>query len=272
MINSSGSIAVLDSGIGGLTAFKVLRALLPGEDLIYLGDTGRIPYGTRSRDTIARYTRGNLRFLAQFKVKALLVACNTISATVLPEVCAGLPFPVQGLVDETAGRAAQITRNNRIGVIATPATIRSGAYEYALAGVAPDARVCAQPCSLLVPIVENGRFRPGDVVTETLVAEYLAPVKDFGADTLVMGCTHYPLLRPIIAQYMGEGVALVDSGAVGAETFAARLGDEGLLNGNREGGSEVFYVSDSTESFRSLASLFLERELAAERVVQVEIE
>ena len=196
-------IGVFDSGLGGLTAVRELAAQMPNETLIYFGDTGRVPYGGRSRDTIIRYARQDVAFLRTFDLKAVVVACGTVSATALPQLQAEQDIPVFGVVEPTARQAAEETRNQKIGLIATRATIRTGAYERAIARLDPAAAVYPLACPLFVPLVENGRTQPGDVVIETVAAEYLAPLKEAGVDTLVLGCTHYPLLREVIGGFMG---------------------------------------------------------------------
>ena len=206
-------IGVFDSGMGGLTAVRELAALLPHEQLIYFGDTGRVPYGGRSRNTIIRYARQDVAFLRSFDLKAIVVACGTVSTTALPILQAEAEgFPIFGVVESTARQAADATRNGKIGLIATRASIRTGAYQAVITRLRPEAQVSALACPLFVPLVENGRTQPGDVVIETVAAEYLAPLKAEGVDTLVLGCTHYPLLKEVIRNFMGADVTLIDSG------------------------------------------------------------
>ncbi len=249
-------IGVFDSGLGGLTALRELRRLLPGEEFVYFGDTGRVPYGGRGRDTILRYARQDVAFLRLFGPKAVVVACNTVSANALTELKAENDLPVFGVVEPAAAAAAAATRNGRVGLIGTAASIRSGAYERELKRLDPAVKVWAQACPLFVPLVENGRFLPGDQVARLVAEEYLAPIKAAGVDTLVLGCTHYPLLRETIGQIMGEQVTLIDSGASCAAHAARRLEEAGLL-ADREKGLCRYYVSDSTEDFARLAGIFL---------------
>lgn len=249
-------IGVFDSGLGGLTSLRELRKILPGEDFIYFGDTGRVPYGSRGRDTILRYARQDVNFLRSFSPKAIVVACGTVSANALFELRAESDLPVFGVIAPAAARAARVTRNGKIGIIATAASIRSGAYERELSAIRPDLEICPVACPLFVPLVENGRFRPGDRVAELVAEEYLEPLRAKGVDTLVLGCTHYPLLADVIARTMGEDVTLVDSGAACADHAAIRLGEAGLLNENGSGSCRYF-VSDSTQDFARLASIFL---------------
>lgn len=263
------SIGVFDSGLGGLTAVRELCRLLPEEDIVYFGDTGRVPYGSRSRETIIKYARQDVAFLRQFDLKAIVIACGTVSTTALDLLAAENPIPVLGVVEPAARAAAEATRSGRIGLIGTQASIRSGAYERHIAACSPRAQVIAQPCPLFVPLVENGRIRPGDVVIETVAAEYLSPLKRAGVDTLVLGCTHYPLLEPVIANYMGPEVRLVSAGAEGARAAALRL-EEGDALAGRAAGRCHFFVSDRVDDFSRLASLFLQRDVT-EDVEQVDI-
>ncbi len=250
-------IGVFDSGLGGLTALKPLQKLLPNEDIVYFGDTGRIPYGSRSAETIAKYALGDIRFLKSCGVKAILVACGTASS-VLPTL-GKFDLPVLGVVEPAAEAAVARTKNGRIGIIGTAATVRSGAYEKAIAG---RAETKAVGCPLFVPLVENGRVRRGDVVIETVAREYLEPFKAFGCDTLILGCTHYPLLREIIAAEL-NGVELIDPGAEAAAKMAALVEREGLSS--EVGSGEVeYHLSDDPAGFARLASLFLGHEVEAD--------
>lgn len=250
-------IGVFDSGLGGLTTVRELCRLLPGEDIVYFGDTGRVPYGSRSKETIIRYARQDVTFLRTFDLKLIVIACGTVSTTALDILANENPIPVLGVVAPAAAAAAEATQNGRIGLIGTQASIRSGAYEALIRKADPAAQVTAQPCPLFVPLVENGRFRPGDIVIETVAGEYLAPLKEAGVDTLVLGCTHYPLLQDVIAAQMGPQVRLVNAGAEGARAAAARLTAGGALSGKTEGGSCRYFVSDRQEDFSRLASIFL---------------
>ena len=254
-------IGVFDSGLGGLTALRELSRLLPREELIYFGDTGRVPYGSRSRETIIKYARQDVAFLRSFQPKAIVIACGTVSTTALEVLRQENDIPVFGVVEPAAHAAAAATRSGRIGLIGTQATIRSGAYERTITPLRPDARFTAQACPLFVPLVENGRFQPGDLVAETVAAEYLAPVKEARVDTLVLGCTHYPLLAQVIGAFMGPEVALVDAGAEGARALARTLADRDALAEEGRPGVCRYYVSDSTEGFAQLASTFLGRDV-----------
>ena len=254
-------IGVFDSGLGGLTAVKALRRLLPGEDLIYFGDTARVPYGGRSRETLLKYARQDIAFLRSFDLKAVLIACGTVTSTSLDTLRKENDLPVLGVVEPSCREALAVTKNKKIGMIATLASARSGAYERTLKGLDADVQVVSQPCPLFVPLVENGRFRQGDVVIETVAREYLTPLIEAGVDTLILGCTHYPLLKDIIGEICGPGVTLIDSGAASARALRQQLAAEGQLT-DRQQGETRFYVSDRPEDFEKLAAVFLEEPLS----------
>jgi len=217
-------IGVFDSGIGGLTVVAALRQKLPAEPIVYLGDTARVPYGNKSPETVLRYTRRNLAFLRGRGVKAVVVACNTASALALPRLERELP--TWGVIGPGARRAAAAARR-RVGVIATASTVRSDAYRQALAELRPDLEVISRPCPLFVPLVEEGWH--DDPVTEEVARRYLEPLLAAGIDTLVLGCTHYPLLAPLLARIAGPDVTLVDSAESVAAEVAAGLAEQGLL-------------------------------------------
>jgi glutamate racemase len=265
------AIGVFDSGMGGLTTVREMAKQMPGESVVYFGDTGRVPYGGRSRDTILRYARQDVAFLRTFDLKAIVIACGTVSSTALAELSAEQDIPVFGVVGPTAIRAAQATRNNRIGIIATGATVRTGAYERLIRHANPMAETFSQACPLFVPLVENGRTRPGDIVIETIVADYLTPMRDKGVDTLVLGCTHYPLLTEVIQNFMGPEVTLLDSGAEVVRQVRERLHASGQEADAARRGNCRWFVSDTTDSFIELASRFLGRSVT-EPVSQVAIE
>ncbi len=263
-------IGVFDSGLGGLTAVRELARLMPEEDLVYFGDTGRVPYGSRSRDILIKYARQDVAFLRSFRPKAIVVACGTVSTTALEVLQQENDIPIFGVVEPAAHAAAGQTSNGRVGLIGTNATIRSRAYERALAHLSPHTQMTARACPLLVPLVENGRFQMGDQVAEQIVAEYLAPIRAKGVDTLILGCTHYPLLRDVVGHYMGHGVTLVDVGAQCARWVAGQLERDGLRAPSGKEGSHRYFVSDSTEDFAALASIFLEEDVSA-GVEQIDI-
>ncbi len=250
-------IGVFDSGLGGLTALRALRALLPEEDLIYFGDTGRVPYGNRGKETILRYARQDVSFLRGFDLKTIIVACGTVSANALTKLTEeNGDLPIFGVVGPAAAAAVACTRNGKVGLIGTAASIRSGSYEREIGLLDPKVTVCAQACPLFVPLVENGRFRPGDQVVELVAEEYLSSLREKGVDTLVLGCTHYPLLWDVVGKTMGEGVTLIDTGATCAD-YAARWLEERDMLARRERGSCRYFVSDSIEDFARLAGIFL---------------
>lgn len=249
-------IGVFDSGLGGLTTVKKLAELLPGEDVIYLGDTGRAPYGPRSRETIVRYARQDAAFLARFDIKAMVIACNTACSEAYSVLDNVYDMPVYEVINAPAAIAAGRTKNGRIGVIGTSATVRSGAYEAALLKAGPELFVASAACPLFVPMVENGRTGEGDGAALIIAEDYLSPLREAGVDTLILGCTHYPLLRGVISKVMGPGVALVDSGEETAKLVAEDLLRRDLLSGGGAGRA-TYYVTDSTDGFSELASCFL---------------
>ena len=263
-------IGVFDSGSGGLTAVREIRSILPSENIIYFGDTSRVPYGGRSPEILLHYARQDVHFLRSFDVKALLVACGTVSTNALPVLAAESDIPILGVVEPACAAAAAATRNKRVGLIATAASVRSGAYERTLAAMDSAITVYARACPLFVPLVENGRFRPGDTVIETVAREYLTPLRDTGIDTLILGCTHYPLLAEVIAGVMGSGVTLIDSGASAARALRQTLSDKGLL-AQRASGTLTLYASDQPQDFGALAPQFLRRPLEG-AVLPVDIE
>jgi glutamate racemase len=263
-------VGVFDSGLGGLTAVRELRRLLPGEDIVYFGDTGRVPYGTKGREIIIAYTRQVMAFLIGKGVKTVLAACGTVSSTFPPEESGSLPLGYLGVVQPAAAAAAAATRRGRIGVIGTEATVASGSYQQTLSGLFPGARVTVAACPLYVPLVENGHFAPGDAMARLATEEYLAPLKAAEVDTLILGCTHYPLLEGIIAAHMGPHVALVDAGREAARALRDGLAAQKLLNPREAGGTLRTYVSDAPARFDQLAALFLGGGEGAAEVVNLE--
>ena len=254
-------IGVFDSGLGGLTAVRSLRQILPEENLIYFGDTARVPYGGRSRETILKYARQDVRFLKSFDLKAILIACGTVTTTSLDTLQRENTLPIVGVVEPTCRRALLVTRTKKVGIIATLASIRSGAYEAVLRRLDPEVEVIGKPCPLFVPLVENGRFRRGDVVIETVAREYLEPLKATGIDTLILGCTHYPLLTDVIADVMGPEVTLVSAGEESAFELKRLLKADGLRAEETRQGEAEFYVSDQPEDFERIASVFLQEDI-----------
>lgn len=260
-------IGVFDSGVGGLTVVRAIERLLPEERVLYFGDTARVPYGSKSPETVIRFALEDAAFLASKRVKMIVVACNTASSVSLPALRERFSVPVTGVIEPGARAAAKATRNGSVGVIGTLGTIGSGAYQKALRAAGSGVgMVVAQPCPLLVPLVEEG-WLDGDI-TQMVVQRYAAPLLREGVDTLVLGCTHYPLLKPVLGRVMGPEVTLVDSAEATACEVRDRLADRGLLADSPgvEGG---FYVSDIPLKFQEIAQRFLGRTIPL--VTQVEV-
>lgn len=248
-------IGVFDSGLGGLTAVRRLQEILPHENIVYFGDTGRVPYGSRSRDTIRRYAQEDCHLLLSRDVKFIIAACGTVSS-VAPDILDGLPVSAIGVVSPTAMAAAKATQSGKIGIIGTAATIQSASFERALLAINPHLHITATPCPMLVPLVENGWISPDDPVAIPMVRRYLATMKNAAIDTLILGCTHFPLLAPIIQQELGEQVTLIDSGRETALQCADLLQKSGQT-ADRQQGSTHYYVSDRPEGFSQVAAIFL---------------
>lgn len=248
------SIGVFDSGIGGLTVVKELIRQLPCEDIIYFGDTARVPYGIKSKETVIRFSIENILFLLEQDVKLICVACNTVSSVALPVIKSHFRVPIVGVITPGVREAVYATHNKRIGVIGTRGTIKSHTYENEIKQLDPSVKVVATACPLFVPFVEEGWFR-GRVVLD-VAKTYLKPLKDAGVDTVILGCTHYPLLKSVIKEVLGKHVTLIDSAKQVAIEVKKILVTEGLLNRGRRG-RHKFYVSDNPEGFSSLAERFL---------------
>lgn len=251
-------IGVFDSGLGGLTAARALAEILPGEDLLYFGDTGRVPYGSRGAEVIRRYARQDAAFLLSQGVKALVCACGTVSSVAGEELARRAGCPFIEVVGPAALAAQKATRTGRVGVIATAATIHSGKFPAALRALDPGIRVLDRACPLFVPLVEGGHIAADDPIAVPAVEYYLREFREWGADTLILGCTHYPLLAPLIQRYLGEGVTLVSSGREAARATGERLGQLGLLSGREAGGRSRYFVTDDAGSFSAVAEVFLE--------------
>lgn len=248
------AIGIFDSGVGGLTVFRRVAEFLPAESIIYLGDTARVPYGTKSADTVIRYARNCADMLLACGVKMLVVACNTASAYALDALRENVSVPVVGVVSPGAAAAARATRNKRIGVIGTAGTIASSQYLKAIKSLAPDAEVFSKPCPLFVPLAEEG-WTHGDVPSR-VARKYLAEFEKHRIDTLVLGCTHYPLLKPVIAGVMGRGVTLIDSAEATAAVVRDMISECGPApEGNKP--SHRFLVSDSPDGFARVGKRFL---------------
>lgn len=249
-------IGIFDSGLGGLTAVRQLMRLLPGEDIVYFGDTGRVPYGNRSRETIARYARQDCRFLLGNDVKLLIAACGTVSSAAA-DILEGMPVPAFGVVEPAAKAAVEATRSGRIGVIGTSATVRSGAFQRCITDLRRDVQVIMQACPLFVPLVENGWIDREDPVARGMAERYLQPLREQQIDTLILGCTHFPLLTPILSDLLGEEVTLIDSGREAALRCVQLLGERDALNTAQRQGCCRFYISDRMEDFARMAAMFL---------------
>lgn len=250
------AIGVFDSGMGGLTTVKELNESLPCENILYFGDTARIPYGSRSAKTVMRYAREDAAFLRTHDVKMIIAACGTVSSVVGDK-----PFitdmPFTGVVLPASYAAVATTRNGKVGIIGTSATVRSGSYEAEIAKLDPGVTVTAKACPLFVHLVENGYTDFENPVTRMVAMEYLDPLRQAGIDTLILGCTHYPVIRDIIADIMGDGVELISAGAEAAKYARRCLERENLLTTRTTPGDNTYYVSDSVEMFMENASHFL---------------
>jgi glutamate racemase len=254
-------IGVFDSGLGGLTVAGEVMRQLPAEGLIYFGDTARLPYGPKAPSTVRRYSREIASFLEREGVKAIVVACNTATAHALTALRAELDLPVIGVIEPGARAAVAASRSRNIGVIGTAGTIRSGAYERAIRELAPEARITVQPCPLFVPLVEEGW---GDKEATRLVAEeYLQPLMEARVDSVVLGCTHYPLLKPMLAKVLGDGVRLIDSAAETAAETRRVLADRQLAAPPTDDPLRRFVASDDSSQFLRLGQRFLGRALDA---------
>lgn len=267
---SNEPIGVFDSGIGGLTVVAALQRLLPSENIFYLGDTARVPYGGKSRRTVERYSIEIGGLLLAERAKVIVVACNTASALAVPRMKEIFNVPVQGVVAPGAEAAVKSTRTGKVGVVGTRATISSGAYEHAIQSINPGIEVLSVACPLLVPLIEEGMF--DDEVTRTMLRRYLGPMLEAGIDTLVLGCTHYPLLKKAIGEEAGPGVTLVDSAENCALAVKRLLADAGLSAPPRRLGALNVALTDATEGFLRVAAQALDLEIGdvALRSVQSE--
>lgn len=255
-------IGVFDSGVGGLTVLKQLVLRMPQEKLVYLGDTARLPYGTKSKETVVKYSMRNASFLVERGVKCLVVACNTASSLALEGLRERYSMPVIGVIEPGAKKAASASRTRRVGVIGTLATVRSGAYEEAIARHGSDIEVTSVPCPLFVALAEEGWVE--DEITCRVAERYLRPLQEKKIDVLVLGCTHYPLLKPVLSAVMGKEVLLVDSAEEAANEVAASLGESGLAADPSESGDLPplrICLTDPSLHFLELGERILERQL-----------
>jgi glutamate racemase len=260
------AIGVFDSGVGGLTVVKELLRQLPNEDLIYFGDTARVPYGIKSQETIIKLSIENILFLLNQNIKLVCVACNTASSVALPVIQKYFKVPIVGVINPGVAEAVYATQNKRIGVIGTKRTIKSRTYEIQIKQLDPEIKVVAAACPLFVPFAEEG-WLSGDAVLE-VARFYLAPLKKAKVDTVILGCTHYPLLKPVIREVLGDSVTLIDSAKQVAMEVKKILTNEGLLNDRRKA-AHRFYVSDNPEWFNELAQRFLGKPLP--RVTKINV-
>ncbi len=261
MMNARRPIGIFDSGVGGLTVFREIRRQYPHEDIVYFGDTARVPYGPKSRETVINYSIQNARFLLQLGAKIIVVACNTAASVALPALQKRFPVPVIGVIEPGARMAVEATRNRRIGVIGTEGTIRSQAYGQAIHRIDPNQEVLGTACPLFVPLAEEGwEEHP---VTRSVAEEYLENLLGSGIDTLVLGCTHYPILKETLQKVVGESVTLIDS----AEAIAHHL--KNILPEPQQSGEghDQFFVSDNEQKFEQIARKILQNHVKPLRKV-----
>lgn len=263
----NGPVGIFDSGVGGLTVLKELIRRVPAEDMIYLGDTARVPYGIRSPEVVTRYSTENTAFLLKAGIKLLVVACNTASSLSLDALRAEFAIPMVGVLAPGAKAAVEASRGGRIGVIGTSGTINSGAYTREIQGLNPGAVVISQACPLFVPLAEEGWT--DDEIADAVAKRYLEPLREAGVDTLVLGCTHYPLLKDAIRRVMGESVALIDSAVETALEVERTLRKEGISSGGTGAGIRRFCVTDIPERFKVIGERFLG--IGLDKVEQVDV-
>ena len=264
-------IGVFDSGIGGLTVAREIMRQIPHEDIIYFGDTARVPYGSKSKDTIIRFSRQIIRFLKTKDVKAIVVACNTASAQALEDIRPELDIPILGVVKPGARVAAEVTKNDKIGVIATSSTIESQLYNRVIHMHNPKAQVFGKAGPLFVPLVEEGWLK--DPVTKEVACRYLEPLMASGIDTLIMGCTHFPLLRSLLREILGEEVMLVNPAYETTKDLERVLKENGIANdgaGRTDGQRHEFYVSDAANKFRAFADSILPYGVDRTQLIDIE--
>lgn len=254
---NNNAIGVFDSGLGGLTCVKELNKLIPNENIVYFGDNARVPYGARGRETILEYAQQDIAFIKKHNVKMIIAACGTVSSVLGSNKTSDGDIAFSGVLLPAAQTACTITRNGKIGVIGTDATIKSGSYGKAIRSIRPDVTVVGNSCPLFVPLVENGFTDRNNPVTKLVVEQYLSPLKNEGVDTLILGCTHYPIIRDTIADYMGENVTLISSGEEVAKYAYNILMRKDMLTERDEKGTNTYYTSDSIELFEENAHAFL---------------
>lgn len=263
-------IGVFDSGLGGLTVLRELEKVLPNENIVYFGDTGRVPYGSRSNETIINYARQDENFLLSKNVKYIVAACGTVSAVAY---CSAddLPVAFMGVVDNSVKDAVKATKNKKIGVIGTFATISNGAHKLLINTYLPEAEVITVSCPLFVPLVEEGWISANDEVVLGTVRRYLKPIIEAGVDTLILGCTHYPVLKEAIQKVVGERVTLINMGYSTAQAVKQQLETMDMLNESGEAAKREFYVSDLTSGFSKVSKILLGDEISNDKVKLVDI-
>jgi len=249
------SIGVFDSGIGGLTVVHALMQHLPNENITYFGDTARVPYGSKSAEVVREYAFEDTRFLLQQGVKIIVVACNTGSAVAIDDLKAHFDIPIIGMIKPGAMAACAVTKSGQVGVIGTLATIASESYPRAIRACGAEIRAHSQPCPLFVPLAEEGWIN--HPVTRQVAEEYLHRLREQGIDALILGCTHYPILRDVIQETVGSHVTLIDSGEAAAMRVEELLREQDLLNASREQPNYSFFVSDVPQKFKQLGEIFL---------------
>ncbi|MDY4694254.1 MAG: glutamate racemase [Blautia sp.] len=269
-IDRNAPVGVFDSGVGGLTVAREIMRNLPAEKIVYFGDTARVPYGNKSRETVIRYSRQIIRFLREQQVKAIVVACNTASAFALDAIRDDLDIPILGVIEPGAKVAAAQTKNKRVGVIGTLGTVGSGIHREYLKKYDPDIQVFAKACPLFVPLVEEGWLH--DPVTVEVASRYLKELQDKNVDTLILGCTHYPLIRSIIRNIMGEGVCLVNPAYETALELGRLLEEKNLLSTGtqQEEFPYRFYVSDLADEFKAFAGSILPYDVEMTQKIDIE--
>ncbi len=258
------AIGVFDSGLGGVSVLKELQQLMPHEDFIYFGDTGRVPYGTRSRQAIIKYTMQDIKFLLSKDVKMIIAACGTVSANLPQECVKTLDVPFCNILRPAVQAACSVSQTGHIGVIATPSTIKSGAYGKAIRNIRPNAVVIGNACPLFVPLVENGYIERDNQVTRMIAEQYLAPFQNNQVDVLILGCTHYPIISGLISDVLRNELPLINPGVETARQTNALLVKNDLLGSDEHIGCTEFYVSDNPESFNEIASHVLGERITAD--------
>ena len=262
------AIGVFDSGVGGLTVVREIMRQLPNENVIYFGDTARVPYGSKSKQTVLKYSKQIVRFLRTKNVKAIVFACNTASALALEEMREEIDIPVIGVVRPGAKMAATMSKTKSVGIIGTEGTIKSGIYTEYIRRLDPSITVVGKACPLFVPLVEEGLLE--DRITHDMVDRYLSELKPYNVDALVLGCTHYPLLMNPIKRYMGEGVTLVNPAYETAKGLKEILSAKGMLNDKKHNSTYEFYVSDGVDKFKAFADDVLPVNVDEVKVVDIE--